>query len=232
MDHVRQEIVRVAAAEIGPQVKGSPQVVGYWRDVRPPAWSDAQVLQYAKTKEWCGGFALWCLHQAGLGRVVHWVDGQGFVGPARLRRLALNETPQPGDVAITPVPFWHHAIVVSCDATTLVTIDGNQPDVRRKTRPRPPSTKITYYAIQSLIDAAPRSELPTAPEVPPLTLPTIRRGSPEAYAVRVLQTRLALVADGDFGPKTEAAVKAFQAHKGLEADGVVGPKTWAAMGLP
>jgi hypothetical protein len=226
MDQVRLEVVSIANSEIGPQVKGSPQVVGYWRDVLPPSWSDAQVRLYAKTKEWCGGFALWCLRRAGLAPSTHWIDGLGFVGPAKLRKLGLNETPQPGDVAITPVPFWHHAIVVSCDAATLVTVDGNQPDVRLKTRSRPPVTKIAYYSIESLI----RSEAPTLPEIPPLALSTIRIGS-SGGDVKTLQMRLALVVDGSFGPKTDAAVKAFQSANGLTPDGVVGPHTWAALGL-
>lgn len=40
-----------------------------------------------------------------------------------------------------------------------------------------------------------------------------------------------LIADGDFGLKTEAAVKEFQKKKNLVADGIVGPKTWEALGI-
>ena len=45
-------------------------------------------------------------------------------------------------------------------------------------------------------------------------------------AVRALQRRLGLSADGVFGPADARAVKRFQARHGLTADGVVGPATW------
>ncbi len=54
---------------------------------------------------------------------------------------------------------------------------------------------------------------------------TLRLGD-KSPAVRLLQTKLGLVVDGSFGPKTEAAVKKFQKEHGLKADGVVGKLTW------
>lgn len=39
------------------------------------------------------------------------------------------------------------------------------------------------------------------------------------------------IADGSFGPVTEANVKAFQTAKTLTIDGVVGAQTWAALGI-
>ncbi|HZH75347.1 MAG TPA: peptidoglycan-binding protein [Archangium sp.] len=64
--------------------------------------------------------------------------------------------------------------------------------------------------------------------------PTLKSGS-SGPAVKTLQQALAKAgfspgaADGQFGPKTDAAVKAFQRAKGLVADGIVGPKTWAQL---
>lgn len=59
---------------------------------------------------------------------------------------------------------------------------------------------------------------------------TIKLGS-KGESVKLLQRHLNVTADGDFGPKTEAAVKEFQKKKGLEADGIVGEKTWKALGV-
>jgi peptidoglycan hydrolase-like protein with peptidoglycan-binding domain len=66
--------------------------------------------------------------------------------------------------------------------------------------------------------------------------PVLRRGS-SGGAVRGLQKGLLKFggtgsstdpgsADGEFGPRTEAAVKAYQAQHALPKDGLVGPRTW------
>lgn len=46
------------------------------------------------------------------------------------------------------------------------------------------------------------------------------------YAVKYVQHRLGITADGMFGPGTEKAVKQYQISKGLKADGYVGSQTW------
>jgi cell wall-associated NlpC family hydrolase len=50
-------------------------------------------------------------------------------------------------------------------------------------------------------------------------------------AVRRLQIKLGIAADGAFGSQTEAAVRAFQGSHGLPVTGLVGPLTRAALGV-
>lgn len=75
----------------------------------------------------------------------------------------------------------------------------------------------------------------TGPATPsPIQLGTLRRGMGVRPAaplpdVALLQQKLAIDADGRFGPGTEAAVRVFQRTAGLDPDGVVGPKTWTAL---
>lgn len=57
---------------------------------------------------------------------------------------------------------------------------------------------------------------------------TLRRGS-KGEAVKKMQAKLGVAADGDFGPGTESALKKWQAANGLTADGVAGPKTLAKL---
>ena len=55
---------------------------------------------------------------------------------------------------------------------------------------------------------------------------TIKLGS-KGEDVKTLQKYLGLVADGNFGTKTDKAVKEWQKSKGLTPDGVIGQKSWA-----
>lgn len=73
---------------------------------------------------------------------------------------------------------------------------------------------------------------PVAPEV--ITLGQAYENAGDR--VRQLQLALnvfgaGLDADGEFGPRTEAAVKAYQRSNGLEVDGIAGPLTLAKLGL-
>lgn len=75
---------------------------------------------------------------------------------------------------------------------------------------------------------------PTVSPVSPVRLPTLVRGAgikpkPPSPNVRVLQQRLGIKDDGQFGAGTEQAVRAFQRAHGLSVDGIVGDKTWTAL---
>lgn len=59
---------------------------------------------------------------------------------------------------------------------------------------------------------------------------TVRRGD-RGRAVRKVQRRLGVSADGVFGPQTGRAVRRFQRRRGLTADGIVGPITRKALRL-
>jgi hypothetical protein len=59
---------------------------------------------------------------------------------------------------------------------------------------------------------------------------TLRKGD-RGQAVRKLQRRLGVPADGVFGPQTARAVRRFQRRHGLVADGIVGPITRRELGL-
>ena len=57
---------------------------------------------------------------------------------------------------------------------------------------------------------------------------TLRVGS-KGDAVKKMQRKLGVAADGDFGNGTAKAVKAWQTANGLTADGVIGPKSLLIM---
>jgi len=59
---------------------------------------------------------------------------------------------------------------------------------------------------------------------------TLRKGD-RGRAVRSLQRRLNISADGVFGSQTARSVRRFQRRKRLAADGIVGPMTRRALGL-
>lgn len=59
--------------------------------------------------------------------------------------------------------------------------------------------------------------------------PGIIKAGSKGANVKSVQAKVGVKADGDFGPKTEAAVKAWQKKHGLAADGIIGPKSWAKM---
>ena len=81
-------------------------------------------------------------------------------------------------------------------------------------------------AVQGLIDGTIPAPTPIPPVDPTTGYPTLRRGA-TGDPVRVVQAKVGVTVDGNFGAKTEAAVRQFQRDHNLVPDGIVGPKSWA-----
>ena len=58
----------------------------------------------------------------------------------------------------------------------------------------------------------------------------LKNGS-KGEEVKALQSKLGLVADGNFGPGTEKAIKEWQTKNGLTVDGIIGPASLEKLGL-
>lgn len=91
--------------------------------------------------------------------------------------------------------------------------------------------RASVAAILSGTTPAP-TPIPAVEPAPPAggaaPRPTLRRPT-KGELVKKVQMKVGVNADGNFGPKTEAAVRAFQKQHGLVPDGIVGPKTWKAI---
>ncbi len=93
---------------------------------------------------------------------------------------------------------------------------------------------ILALALASLLTAAGSSvaaaDSPGAEAGAASSVVTVRKGD-RGPAVKSVQRRLGLHADGVFGPQTHRSVKRFQKRRRLEADGIVGPQTRRALRL-
>lgn len=115
----------------------------YWADVLPGTPPSGY------PPDWCGAFALWALHQAGLGRGINWVIGQGF-----LQLLPTTQSPEVGDIAYF-LTNQHHAVVtaVNPDGTVdLINGNGTGGAVSASTTPR--SHVAGFYSIAPLLSTA------------------------------------------------------------------------------
>lgn len=96
---------------------------------------------------------------------------------------------------------------------------------------RKPDPSFDMDAFRLSVGAIISGTTPPPTPIPPTDSAgriTLRRGA-TGELVKKVQTKVGVTADGNFGPKTEAALRVFQRAKGLVPDGIVGPKTWAAL---
>lgn len=138
----RQLAARAALSQLG-RSNADP----YWRDVLSPGYPPASY-----PKDWCGGFVLWALHQAGLGRDILWAVGSGFLG-----RLPPTRHPEVGDIAYFD-NNQHHAMITDVHPDgRLSLVNGNGTAGQVSASVILPSQAAAFYSIQPLIDAAPNT---------------------------------------------------------------------------
>ena len=132
---------RVVAAAVK-EPWGSPRVTEYWRDVL------SAVDFLTPPKDWCGGFALWALHRAGLGLDLKWTVGSGF-----LWKLPTTTDPKPGDIAYF-THNQHQAIVRSIVGNQVNLINGNGSNGKITPSQVDKSAVTAFYNIEPLIQKA------------------------------------------------------------------------------
>lgn len=102
----RGRVVQAALGELG-----QTDPTAYWEDTLGSA--------AGAPHDWCGAFALWALHRAGLAKDWRWEIGRGF-----LFRLPQTNDPKPGDVAYFD-RNQHQAIVASVAPGAIGLVNGN-----------------------------------------------------------------------------------------------------------
>jgi hypothetical protein len=132
----RQNIVQIAKSQIGQGGDGT------WKNM----YTSGVVDQIPTSKiSWCGIFALWVLHQAGIATDTKWEYGSGF-----LSKLPQTKDPKPGDLAYLD-KNQHHAIIERIDGNTVYSIDGNSVGGVVAARSRPKNAFRAFFSIDPLI---------------------------------------------------------------------------------
>lgn len=138
-ERYRAEVVRIAGSQLG-STDASPY------------WTEVYGSYPGKTFAWCGVFALWVLHQAGLTKA-KWLTGPkeyGFIYPLKLPMVA---SPKPGDIAYFN-KNQHQAIVASVSGNGWVTLINGNGEGGAVTESQV-AVVTAFYSITKLIEAAP-----------------------------------------------------------------------------
>lgn len=154
-DPRRTAIVQYALSQVGPG-----DIPAYWASCGISPAPDP----HSKSGQWCGAFALACLHAALVATDVVWKVGLGFIYP---QHLSVTKSPQPGDILYSS-HYQHHGVVESFDHATgtLTSIEGNTPSVARKVHTD--LTGFTFYSIGKFLGEVETPHFPGPGEVPPV----------------------------------------------------------------
>lgn len=136
----RARVARAASGQLG-----RSDANAYWADVLPGTPPSGY------PKDWCGAFALWALHQAGLAKDRNWIIGEGF-----LAGFPTTQSPEVGDVAYFTTN-QHQAVVVGVDLAggTVSLVNGNGTGGAVSPSVTPISHVAAFYSIAPLLAEAP-----------------------------------------------------------------------------
>jgi predicted chitinase len=111
----------------------------------------------------------------------------------------------------------------------MASVGNNTPDIAATKRHFFTQFMATHEFDIGATDAVAAGGDAAAPAAGQLGAHVLRQDSPFPEEVKLLQAKLGIAVDGDYGPATIAAVAALQKEKGLTVDGVAGAQTLAAM---
>lgn len=135
--------------------------------------------------------------------------GIGFYDPMEFTKAAIAwAKAQANADKATPADAKAH----TAPAHSAPAVEGAKPEVIK------PAEKVIKPAAAATKPAAKKAAVK----------PILKLGSKGA-AVKVVQEKLNLTADGQYGPMTEKAVKVFQKKHAITPNGVVGAATWKAL---
>lgn len=173
-------------------------------------------------------------------------------GPVLVRRTA--EQRSDGSVYFVDAPFRDYPTFADCVADHFAFLERNtryaaagvfDPDNTKSDREYFEALKRAGYAtdvdyaakLMAMLDSV---KVFTSRMVASETAEAVAEAKPEPRLLLVgcrggdvaaLQAALGVLADGDFGPVTDAAVRRLQAARGLVVDGIAGAMTRRALGL-
>lgn len=99
---------------------------------------------------------------------------------------------------------------------------------------KPVDPRLDMNGFRAAVAAILNGTAPAPTLIPPVEppgtqrRPTLRRGV-SGQLTRLVQEKVGVTVDGNFGPGTEAAVRRFQRAHNLVPDGIVGPETWRVL---